>query len=99
MVSRGRRSLNRYQYEEEKKDEEEEEEVEPRSTAAAEGARIREAQYLAQEALRMAIEARQAVIRLKEYRARITLPYRRGNTIDVDDTSTLREDSVSSRCL
>jgi len=98
MVSRGRRSFNRYQYEEEKK-EEEEEEVEPRITTAAEDIRIQEAQFLAEEALRMATEARQAARRLKEYRSRITLPYRRGNTIDVDDTSTLREDSVSFRSL
>ena len=98
MVSRGRRSYNRYQYEEEKKDDEEEE-IDPRRTATNEAARIRDAQFLAEEALRMAMVARQAAVRLKDYRARITLPYRRGNMTDVDDTSTLREDDNSPRSL
>jgi len=69
MVSRrgmgGRHSgYNRYyqQY-----DDDDEEEM--YTTPAAEAARVREALYLSQEALRLAIEAREAAQRLKEYRS------------------------------
>jgi hypothetical protein len=97
MVSRGRRSFTRFHSEEEKK---EEEEIDLRNhITAGEAARIRDAQNLALEAVRLATEAREAVRRLNEYRARIALPYREGNMIGVDDTSTLREGDDSCRSL
>jgi hypothetical protein len=97
MVSRGRRSFNRSQREDDNK-EDEEEIIDLRNhITAGEAARIQEAQNLAQEALRLAAEAREALKRLKEYRARFTLSYREGNMIGVDDTSTLREGDDSCR--
>ncbi|MGK3735303.1 MAG: hypothetical protein ACI8RD_001490 [Bacillariaceae sp.] len=106
MVSRGggrRGSYNGYHLEEENKDDEEEEEevhvVEERrdTISVTEAARMRDAQYLAQEALRIAIEARHAARRLQEYRSRTMLlpPYRRSydvrtNDDDIISTSTLR---------
>lgn len=96
MVSRGRRSSNRFHYEEEKNDDEEE--INPQNTVTAEErTRIHHAQSLAQEALRLATEAREAAMRLKEYRATIALPYRQGNMVGVDDTSTLRDSSDDFR--
>ena len=84
MVSRGggrRGSYNGYHLEEENQDvneEEEEEETqvveERRNTmSVTEAARIREAHYLAQEALRIAIDARHAARRLQEYRSTRTM--------------------------
>ena len=97
MVSRGRRSFNRLQREDDKK-EDEEEIIDLRNhITAGEAARIREAKNLAHEALRLATEARKAVMRLKELRASLALPYREGNMIGVDDTSTLREGDDSCR--
>jgi hypothetical protein len=98
MVSRGRRSFTRFHSEEEKKEDEEEIDLRNHITAG-EAARIRDAQNLALEAVRLATEAREAVRRLNEYRARIALPYREGNMIGVDDTSTLREGDDSCRSL
>mmetsp|Transcript_19720 Transcript_19720/g.42853 ORF Transcript_19720/g.42853 Transcript_19720/m.42853 type:complete len:98 (-) Transcript_19720:488-781(-) len=95
MVYRGRRSSNRDRYEEEN---EEEEEVDQNSNpGAVEVAKIQEAHFLAQQALRMAKEAREAAMRVREYKARISSPYRRGNMIEMDDISTLREENVSPR--
>jgi Xaa-Pro aminopeptidase len=105
MVSRGgerRGSYNGYHLEEENKDDEEEEEetqvVEERrnTISVTEAARMRDAQYLAQEALRIAIEARHAARRLQEYRSRaMLLSHRRSydvrtNDHDIISTSTLR---------
>ena len=107
MVSRGggrRGRYNGYHLEEENKDDDEEEEEEEtqvveerRNTiSVTEATRIRDAQYLAQEALRIAIEARHAARRLQEYRSRIMLlPHRRSYDIRMNDddtisTSTLR---------
>ena len=96
MVSRGRRNINRFHP---KDDNGEEEEIDLRNpVTAGESARLREAQYLAQEALRMATEAREAVRRVRELRARLGLPDRRSNMIAVNDTSTLREGDDSCRC-
>jgi hypothetical protein len=97
MVSRGHRRHNRSEREDE--EEENEDIVLQTNPTAEEAARIREAQYLAQEALRLAREAREAARRLNEYKARIAIRYRRGNAIDVDDTSTLREGDDSCRTL
>lgn len=100
MVSRGRRTFNRSRHEEEKKDEEEEEQVNVQNAISAEeAARIRRAQYLAEEALRMAMEARAAAERLREYRSRISLPYRRSVIVDIDETSTMREGDDACRTL
>ena len=107
MVSRGggrRGRYNGYHLEEENKDDDEEEEEEEtqvveerRNTiSVTEATRIRDAQYLAQEALRIAIEARHAARRLQEYRSRIMLlPHRRSYDSRMNDdytisTSTLR---------
>ena len=106
MVSRGggrRGSYNGYHLEEENQDDNEEEEEETQvveerrnTISVTQAARIRDAQYLAQEALRIAIEARHAARRLQEYRSRIMLlPHRRSYDIRMNDddtisTSTLR---------
>ena len=109
MVSRGggrRGSYNGYHLEEENQDDNEEEEEESQvveerrnTISVTEAARIREAHYLAQEALRIAIEARHAARRLQEYRSTRTmllLPHRRSydsrtiNDDDISSTSTLR---------
>ena len=97
MVSRGRRSINRSHREEEENKEEEEEVHRRTNTTTEEAVRIQEAQYLAREALRIAIEARDAAMRLKEYRSRIALYYHKGNMIRVDDTSTPREGDDNCR--
>ena len=100
MVSRGggrRGSYNGYHLEEENKEDNEEEEEETQvveerrrnTISVTEAARIREAHYLAQEALRIAIEARHAARRLQEYRSSRTmvlLPHRRS-----DDIRTMNE--------
>ena len=96
MVYRGRRNANRFHPDEDDGDEEEIDLRNPVTTGEA--ARLREAQYLAQEAIRMATEAREAVRRVKELRARLGLPDRRSNMVAVNDTSTLREGDDSCRC-
>ena len=86
MVSRGggrRGRYNGYHLEEENKEDNEEEEEETQvveerrnTISVTEAARIRDAQYLAQEALRIAIDARHAARRLQEYRSRtMVLPH------------------------
>lgn len=98
MVARGNRRSSRYPFDDGNDDEEEE--MDPRSDVEAEtAARVREARFLAHEALRMAKAAREAAMRLKEYRVAVSLPYRGGNNIDVDDTSTLRDGGSASRSL
>mmetsp|Transcript_8234 Transcript_8234/g.17067 ORF Transcript_8234/g.17067 Transcript_8234/m.17067 type:complete len:100 (+) Transcript_8234:100-399(+) len=99
MVSRGRRSFNRSRHEEEKKDEEEEQVNLQNAISAEEAARIRRAQSLAEEALRMAAEARKAAQRLREYRARISLPYRRSMMLKMDESSTMRQGDDACRTL
>ena len=83
MVTRGggrRGSYNGYHLEEENKEDNEEEEEETQvveerrnTMSVTEAARIREAHYLAQEALRIAIDARHAARRLQEYRSTRTM--------------------------
>jgi hypothetical protein len=114
MVSRGggrrRGSYNGYHLEEENKDDDEEEEEETQvveerrnTISVTEATRMRNAQYLAQEALRIAIEARHAARRLQEYRSRtMLLPHRRSydvrtNDDDIISTSTLRGEEEESR--
>jgi len=93
MVSRGRKNYHRH------RDEENTEEVESQNSPTAEdAARFQEAERLAHRALRMATEAREAARRLREYRSTISMPYRQGNMIDVDDTPTSREGDDNCRC-
>ena len=98
MVYRGRRTFNRSDHEEEKKEDDEEFNLQ-NAVSPEEAARLQRAHHLAEEALRMAIEAREAARRLREYRTKINLPYRRSNMIHVDETSTLREGDDAVRTL
>ena len=105
MVYRGGRNPNRFnggrnpnRFNAENNDEEEEE-IDLRNFATAgEATRLREAQYLAEEALRMAKEARDAIRRLNEFRARLGLPDHRCNVVAENDGSTIREGDDSCRC-
>ncbi len=97
MVSRGRRTFNRSRHEEEKKDEEEEQVNLQNSISADDAARIRRAQHLAEEAVRMATEAREAARRLREYRARMSLPYRRSMMLEINESSALCEGDDACR--
>lgn len=96
MVYRGRRNPNRFNPEE---NDEDEEEIDIQNlVTAGEAARLRDAQLLAQEALRMAKEAREALQRLKEFRTRLGLPDYSGNVVVGNDASTSREGDDSCRC-
>mmetsp|Transcript_22743 Transcript_22743/g.53715 ORF Transcript_22743/g.53715 Transcript_22743/m.53715 type:complete len:99 (-) Transcript_22743:456-752(-) len=98
MVSRGRRNSKRYPYGDENN--EGQDGIDPMSdTDAQSAARMREAHFLAHEALRRAKEAKEAAIRLRQYREAISCPYRGGNNINVDDTPTQRESGSTSRSL
>ena len=61
--------------------------------------RIREAHRLAQKALRLANEARDAARRLKAFKERHRASSSRGNLVYVEDTSTLREGDDNVRSL
>ena len=90
MVSRGSRNIKRSRHEDERSEEEEEVNIQ-NTVTEDEAARLREARYLAEEALRLATEARDAARRLRECQARIALRSRMNNLFDGDDNSSLRE--------
>ncbi|VEU39767.1 unnamed protein product [Pseudo-nitzschia multistriata] len=96
MVSRRLRGSNPTRYQDRR---EEEEAIDPRSGPGDEEAasRLRELRLLASEAIRLAREAREAALRLQEYRTAVSMPYRQGGMVGVDDASTLREDGSCAR--